>query len=372
MRRGRVRERRRRFRGGRVLLAVLIVFLYLILFPRGFSAELLIQRRWSRSLAAEAEDRSPEAPAGALRAGEALPFELSGYFGFIDARGNFLYRGRSLFGVALDRERFANYSRISETTVVQGRDGSLLQRIPSRGYPVLEAGRTLIFAPDGRSLSEWSPEEGLLWERSFPALLTDLDVRGESISLAFLDGSIGLLVEGGGRILRFEPRGSRVEVTYGVAGNADSSRVAAISGLDPQRITVLESSSNGLTPVQQLELEEEYRRPVFMEFVTPELLVVEQPTGALLVNTSDGSSRRLSLGGPVSRVDYLETPELIGLIRASAETVRREQVLYLIRPDGRRVVERHLGRESSTIGFIGDTLILGRGNYLLGLGLEEG
>ena len=369
------RERRRGVRGGGIVVSILIVTVYLILFPREMESELLVTRGWTASLRSESSEPGDDADGQVPAATEEIqnvPFRLGEYFGFVTETGELLYRGRALFGAALDDGRFTNYSRVSETTVVQDRSGELLQSIPEPGYPVLSAGRTLIFSPDGRSLSEWTVEDGRLWRRQFPSLITDVSVARGAAGVGLLDGSIGLVIEEGGRVLRFEPRGSRIEVTYGVAVNGDGSLMAAVSGLDPQRLTVLETSSDGLTPLRQRELGRAYRRPVYLEFINRDLLVLEQPKAALLVNLRDGTEAEVAVDGTLFGSAHLADTGLIVLLSREGSSSRSNATLYLLRPTGEVVMRRPVGPGNASVQVVDSTVILGIGDTLLGVSVAEG
>ncbi|MFP4484782.1 MAG: hypothetical protein ACLFO1_07985 [Spirochaetaceae bacterium] len=371
----RSREHRRGVRGGGIVLSILIVIVYLLLFPREMESELLVTRGWTASLRSEASGAGDDADGQVTTAadeGETVPFQLGEYFGLVTERGEIRHRGRALFGAALDQGRFSNFSRVSETIVVQDWTGALRQSIPEPGYPLLDAGRTLLFSPDGRTLSEWTPEDGPLWRRQFPSLVTDVSVARDAVGVAFLDGSVGLVIEKGGRMLRFEPRGSRIGITYGVAVNADASLMAAVSGLDPQRLTVLETSSDRLTPVRQRELENAYRRPVFLEFLTRDLMILEQRNAALLVDVGDESEVEVPVEGTVFQAAYLTDHGLVALL-SRAETSRRSNaILYLLRPTGELVLKRTIGPGDASIQVIGSTVVLGADEVLLGIPVEEG
>lgn len=372
------REGRSRLRGGGILVSLLIVLGYLLFFPRQFDEELLLRRSWTGSVRNAYEVQRQQDGADAQPSEEAetpephSPFRLGEYFGFVTPSGEFAHVGRSLFDVSIDRGRFANFSRVSESAVIQGDDGAFLQNIPEQGYPVLGAGRTLMIDPDGRTISEWRADGRELWRRSYASLITDIDVAKDAVALAYLDGSVGLVIEGGARTLRFEPRGSRVEVTYGVAVNDDGSTLAAVSGLEPQRLSILESSSDGLTPILQRELDTAFRRPVLVEFISRDLVMVEQPDGVILTNLTAERETVLPVEGSVFDASYLPQANLVALLVRRGGTTRGQSVLYLFRPNGRLVLTRVTGSGDAEIRMLENTMILGIGDTLLGVGVVQG
>ena len=373
MRNLRQRTPRRSRRFGGLAAGILIVCAYLLAFPSELDPELMLRRAWAVSLNATATGgpHDGEASRSAVD-GVSLPFTLGEAFGFVDPEGDLYFRGRALFGVTLDQYRFANYSRVSESSVVQAGDGEVLQTIPQAGYPFLAAGRTLVFGPDGRSLSEWDREGRELWNRHFGSLITDIDVVEDALGIGFLDGSVGLLIEEGSRMLRFEPRGSRIEVMYGVAVNEDASDLATVSGLDPQRLTVLETSSDGLTPVLQRELPEGFRRPVFLRFVTRDLLLLEQPDGVILIQPSENRDVSVPVAGRVVQVAYLSELSVIGVITRDGVNERGEAHFYLMRPSGKVILHRAVGPGAVSLSASELMVVLGITETLLGIAPYEG
>lgn len=372
------REGRGRLRGGGILLSLLIVLGYLVAFPRQFDEELLLQRSWSQSvrnayeMQRQQDDVTVQPSVDEDSPESQSPFRLGEYFGFVSLSGEFSHVGRSLFDVSLDENRFANFSRVSESAVIQGGDGAFLQNIPGQGYPVLGAGRTLLFDPDGRTISEWDAEGRELWRRSYGSLITDIDVAKSAVALAYLDGSVGLVIEEGGRTLRFEPRGSRVEATYGVAVNDDGSTLAAVSGLEPQRLSILESSSDGLTPILQRELETAFRRPVLVEFISRDLAIVEQSDGVILTHVAAGREIVLPVEGSVFDAAYLTQANLVALLVRRGGSVRGQSMLYLFRPNGQLVLTRRAGAGDTDIRVLEGTMILGIGDMLLAVEVAQG
>jgi hypothetical protein len=365
-------------RVGGALLSVLVVLAYLIVFPRELDEELLLRRSWSQSVRTEyevhrqgngaaAQPSVPEEPPVPRS-----PFRLGEYFGFVTSAGEFSYVGRALFDVSMDTDRFANFSRVSESTVIQGSDGSFLQNIPERGYPILGAGRILMFDSDGRTVSEWHGDGRELWRRSFGSLISDIDLSESAVALGYLDGSVALVIEGGSRTLRFEPRGSRVEITYGVAVNDDGSILAAVSGLDPQRLSILATSSDGLTPIRQRELDTAFRRPIFMEFVARDLAIVEQVNEVVLTDIAEGREIVLPVAGSVFRAGYFPETELVALLMRRDGAARGNVVLYIFRSSGQLVLTRGVGPGDAEIRMLDGTMLLGAGDTLLGVEVLQG
>lgn len=297
-----------------ILLLVVLTLAYVLAFPRSTGPEPLLERRWVLSLdGAAAESAAAEQPevAGG-RAPRVMPFRLGSRFGYFTSDGGLRHVEQIRYGIAQDAERFANYSVISENVVLQNPDGAFVQSIAAQGYPRLDHGRLYIFAPGGSAVSEWTVDGQQIWTRDFLSVLTDLDAGEARTAVGLLDGSVHLLDEGGEELFSYATEGARIPVTLAVALGEDEDVLAAVAGIDPQRLILFERHTEGFFPVFQLELDSDYRRPVLLDFLDDgATLAVEQPGGLLLYDRSTESFGRIDLGGAVEEVAALPELELV-------------------------------------------------------------
>ena len=287
-------------------LLLFIVVAYVLVFPRPSGTEPLLARQWMLSLGGA----QTEASAGS----RVRPFRVGERFGYFHTDGRLLYAGRVRYGLAQSREYFSNYSAISENVVLQRSDGSLYRSIPAEGYPLLDGSRLYVFGPSGSAVSEWEPEDGgtLAWSRDFLSVLTDLDGGPSRTAVGLLNGGIELLGADGESEFSYDTEGSRLAVTLAVALGPGEEALAAVAGLDPQKLVLFEKHTEGFFPTFQLELESEYRRPVLLEFLQDgRLLVAEQEDGVLVYDREHETFATIDLGGSVEGVAALSQFELL-------------------------------------------------------------
>lgn len=299
------------------LVLVLLTLLYILAFPRPTGLEPLLVREWALSL----DEEQASASAAAARI---LPFRLGPRFGYFTSDGRLRHSEAVRYGLAQDARRFANYSVISENIVLQDTEGALLRSIAAVGYPFLDRGRLYVFAPDGSTVSEWSTDGEQRWERDFVSVVTDLDAGDTRSVVGLLDGRVHVLDERGEDVYSYRTDGSRLQVTLSVAIGRDEDVVAAVAGIDPQRLVVFEEHTEGFFPVFQLDVGSAYRRPLLIEFLRDgSTLVVEQPGGLLVYDRERESFGRIDLGGEAETVDVLDDPPLIVSI-SRLESLRRD------------------------------------------------
>ncbi len=196
--------------------------------------------------------------------------------------------------------------------MLQDPDGAFVRSIAAHGYPRLDHGRLFIFAPGGSAVSEWTVDGQQVWTRDFLSVLTDLDAGEARTAVGLLDGSVHLLGEDGEELFSYATEGSRISVTLAVALGEDEDVLAAVAGIDPQKLILFERHSEGFFPVFQLELDSDYRRPVLLDFLDDgATLAVEQPGGLLLYDRSTESFERIELGGAVEEVTALPELDLV-------------------------------------------------------------
>ncbi|NBF39358.1 MAG: hypothetical protein GVY14_02980 [Spirochaetes bacterium] len=293
----------------RILLLIVLTLVYVLAFPRSTGTEPLIERQWVLSLDGAAADG---AVAGDGRESRVIPFRLGSQFGYFTSDGSLRHIEQMRYGIAQDRERFANYSVISDNVVLQDPDGAFVRSIAAHGYPRLDDGRLHIFAPGGSAVSEWTVDGQQVWARDFLSVLTDLDAGETRTAVGLLDGSVHLLGEEGEELFSYATEGARIPVTLAVALGNDEDVIAAVAGIDPQKLILFERHTEGFFPVFQLELDSDYRRPVLLDFLDDgATLAVEQPGGLLLYDRSTESFDRIDLGGEIDEVTALPELDLV-------------------------------------------------------------
>jgi len=241
------------------LITFLVLISYFFLFPYPLGTELHLNPVWAKELVAG--DFSGES--------ENQPFtwvKTGNFFGYFNLSGDFYYVGRIFFDVALSNFGFVNFAKITENLVFIDNKGRFLFSFESYGYPVLtdQGERILTVNTDLCGIRELNREGELLWQKEFPTPITALSLKEDYLLIGLLEGRFELLDREGLLEFEFTPTGSRIETILGVAQM--QGRLAVISGIDRQQLSVFEQKDQSFAPVFSRNLGTDFRREVMIDF----------------------------------------------------------------------------------------------------------
>ena len=362
------------------LVALPLIVAYFLLFPHPLGREIVLRARWRVVLPAE------DAPtAGRVRgdvaegvAEGAAPFQLGDLYGFVTPDGTLTSLARTPFRVALSRRGAIAYARVGGTWELDGPTGQALATFSGTGYPLLasDSDRTFLVKTDLTGLRELDEEGEQAWIRDFPSMLTSLAVAGEWIAAGALDGSVALVDRQGAVAFADAPGGSRIPATFGVAVTADGQRLAAVTGIGPQQLTLWHRSRDGYAEAARIPLGTDFRREVRIAFAPDgRSLACELADGIALIAAATGNRRLLPLRGKVTGMTPLaafrDRPAAwLAVARDGADAE-----LVAARPDGSVLARASLGGrgggpDSPWLGTAGDTVLVAFAGSLVGFGLE--
>ena len=248
----------------------------------------------SASGPAAAGPSAAEMPPGAAASAATAAFQLGGTFGYINSDGGLLHVEKTLFRVTLAESGYINYTRLGTDWLLQNRNGKRVLSFSGHGYPLLSVDGNRIFnvKTDLTGIIEVDKAGEALWDRDFPSMMTSISVRGDSALVGLLNGTLLLLGRQGSPLFEYSPGESRIPVILGDAVSGDGALLAAVSGIEPQRLTVLRRGGSTFTRLSKTALSSDIRREVRMSF-SPDsrFLVFEGESSAGLF---DPASRRLS------------------------------------------------------------------------------
>jgi hypothetical protein len=353
------------------LIAVLLILLYFAIFPYPLGRETVAVPAWAAKLpdpsaAGTATVATPAADAGAA----AYPFRLGDVFGYVDATGNVLHVEKTLFGVTLGETGFVSYTRLGTDWILQGPLGERILSFSGNGYPMVSADGSRIFnvKSDLSGLREMDRTGELAWERDFPALMTSISLQGDFLLVGLLNGTVVLLNRQGSPVFQFAPAGSRIPVAFGAAVSANGELLAALTGIDPQRLTVLRKRGSGYGELARLVLSSDFRREARMAF-SPDsrFLVVEGDRSACLFNPVSRGSEWLPLRGSLSGVAFPARGRLVALAARDGPLVD----LQIVAPLERLVMKETFPARDLYAGSVDGQLLIGVDGRLLRIDVRE-
>lgn len=345
-----------------LVLAFALGLLYPFLFPQPSGREAFFKPVWSRAIPSSA-DRTPEAGGAEARLSW---FKAGRHFGFVRLDGQVLHAAEILHGVALSEQGFINYPRVADNFVFQDPLGRFQYAVPGHGYPVLDPGGELLYSvsTDLAELRRLDRDGEVLWSVGFFSPITALALSGGECAVGLLDGSLKLLDPGGKITQDFLPDPSRIQVILGAA--LAPGRLAVLSGIDPQRLTLLEKRGGQYSPLQTLDTGSDLRREALLGFLADgRFLACETDAGLALRDLRGTASSHLP-GRPIALSSTAEG--LLALGSRDAEGSR----LRLLRPLSSPLYERSLAAGQLFLRFLDRSLLLGFAGRLLRVDYLEG
>ncbi|TVR32262.1 MAG: hypothetical protein EA404_08305 [Spirochaetaceae bacterium] len=350
-----------------VLLLVLLA-VYLLGFPRGTGQELQLLPQWVSDVSPAAPAGNNAQGAGRQQSGSARAFRLGDRFGYLDRDGTLLLSEAVLYDVTLTDNRFANYSEVSQTVVIQDPAGSIIGTIDAEGYPLFLGELSVLLHPDGVTVSQWRSDGARLWRYSVPAAFSAIDAAADVTLIGAIDGRLIALDQSGGELLQYRSRSGRLPVVAAAALSSDAALAAAVLDIDPQRVALFERSETGYELSTELELPDSLRRPLLLQFAfSDRTLLWEQRDG--LGGLRIGSRRRfeLPLDGAVS--GFADIPEM----QLLAVITRDEDAMLLLQPPySRPIIRLPLPHGDTFVRVDGRNLLLGVQDRVASYRLERG
>jgi hypothetical protein len=352
------RRRTRRY----LIPAIALGFLYPFLFPQPSGREGYFKPVWSLAVPAP---QGPSAPAA--QAEQRLSwFQAGRHFGFVRLDGQLLYAAEVLHGVALSELGFINYPRVADNFVFQDTAGRFQYGVRGYGYPVLDPSGELLYSvsTDLSELKRLDRDGEVLWSAGFFSPITTLALSGGECAVGLLDGTLKLL-DAGGRIAQdFQPEAGRIPVILGAA--LSPRRLAVLSGIDPQRLTILERRGAEYAPLESLATGSDLRREVTLRFTADgRFLAYETDTGLALRDLRHGGSSALP-GRLLSLSSSGEGLLAVGSREGAGSRLR------LLRPLASALYEQPLVAGDLFLRFLDGSLLLGIPGRLLRADYLEG
>lgn len=348
-----------------VIAFVGIVYFFVCAVP--LPKELVLEPRWSTALEAPvgqaAAPSAPATPQTATPAGsdlassrDLISFTLGSSFGYFSPEGKVAFSASMPFGLAISDAGYVAYDQIPASLSLRSPQGLETAKVVEAGYPFYSGRRLFIMRPGQNSAAELGNDGRVLWQRDFSSLITAFASSEDLALFGLMDGSLVGIGKDGSELLSFSPGGSRVAGIYGCAVSPDGQMVAAISGLDKQRIVVLERRTSAYRVTYHRWLDSDFRRPVAMGFTEDgRYLAYERPDGFGVYSCEGRTEARVS-SRALKRLG-LSIPERNMLI--ALEGGGEAKSLLCASPKGKRIFSASFGAADGFLAQRGDSLFLG-------------
>jgi hypothetical protein len=210
------------------------------------------------------------APRTEQETGNSYWFRVGDVFGYFDADGRILHTERVLYDVTMSDRGYINYSRIPRNLVLKDSTGHFIRSYQHTGYPILNgsADRISFLHQDSTGFTTIDLESEEAWQREFATIVTSLSMNQEKVLVGLLNGVLKLYNGKGEELLEVQIPGSRIPVVFGCALGDGGRHMAAVGGLDPQKLVFIRIKDNGEPTVFDWPLAGDLRREVFVSFGT--------------------------------------------------------------------------------------------------------
>ncbi|MDR2760107.1 MAG: WD40 repeat domain-containing protein [Spirochaetaceae bacterium] len=347
------------------IVAVFILFItfYAFIAGRPIPVETILTSQWLRSLESDYPDFENTGPL--------IPFELGGHFGYVDFQGYFALNRVKGGYVSLSKDLWAEYQAQPESIEVRDPLNSRIITIKnSRGYPKFLDNRIFIINYDQTSLSLVDESGIIQWTRDFAAPLTYMDAAAGLIVTGALDGTVELL-DGNGRLVfpPFEPGGSRYSVILGCRISRDGSKLAIVSGIDPQRFLLLERFGDSYKVIYHEFLPQGFRREVHLAFIDNDNRVVFERNGGLGIYTiQTRKSLFLPLDGDIHAIDGSGDDGFLFII--TSETGLQKNLVVIRLPET-KIIETPFISQTVFLGRQDSRVFIGGGTTMASFDLDK-
>ncbi len=292
---------------GIFFISILVFTGYFFLFPRIFSQEMIIHPVGVFDNNSSSVVLSGGHPETGIQFGQRAMY--------FDEKGNpvqFL-EGES---IAVDNHWWATEQ--DSTVEIREPDGRLRFKIQTPAFPYTRNG--LLFLINSFKGIVWKvdPVDGeILWQREFISEITFLDAHDTRTLIGLLDGHCVLIHDTGEILHDFRPGGSRIEAIYGGALSEDGTKIALISGLDPQQFILLAEQKKEFHLITSHDTNTDFRRNVLVQFINDSSQAVYESSGTITIVEVDGSGyRQLELPGTLTAWALIEEVDTLAILRS--------------------------------------------------------
>ncbi len=342
-----------------IVFVILLTGLYLLLAVSDVDKERTVQPAWITRLTTEKVSPGQGED-------DTFSFRLNNVFGYMNSRGRLILLDRVLYGTALSGDYYINYSNVPQNLIARDRFGYIAFNIDQNGYPVIAKNRCIVVSSEANGLSEWDSDGTKIWQRWFGSTITSLEVQKEYITVGFLDGTLKLINREGDIAFSYIPENSRIGVIYGCALSPGGKRLALISGLGPQRLTILEAKEDTYKVVSSRILDSNFRRALFIRFYG-DYLFFEGDSKLYRMEVGRKAVQEVPFDGTFSGMEYDPVADLYYIVSRnnSINTIR------VMDPSGHILIKTGLPGK----GFFGsaqpNAYILGSNYNLMRINLVE-
>ena len=255
----------------RILLFVFPIALLIALFilPENLQKENFFQKDWYVPL----NEIKPFVPdEQKVNAEVLIPFVTASRIGYIDKAGTLLMNLERMNGSIISINEWAVWNSVNDEKIIKKLDGTAI-KISANEVPFFHGNRIFSASADALVLTEYSKEGKVLWSYMLPCHVSAFSANDSLVACGLVNGDIVILDNKGNEISYTKIGGSRIEVILGLAVSISGYYVAAITGIDQQRLIILERGQKNYRIIKHKYLTSSFRSQVHIYITSDESYV---------------------------------------------------------------------------------------------------
>ena len=351
---------------GNFFIGLALLLIYFLVFPRQMEKELTLIPERNQLLATTREYDSSR-----------------GLWKMLIAEG--FQPGAQIFVLAQDRRRViyadeylntmvmsigrnfaagSNWLAVSDNNYLQLEytDKPRIMKTGISGMPVVRGGNLFVYDYLSGQLQLIDRENGQIsWSREYISPVTVLDHKAGHSLIAFLNGNLVLLDKAGKTILEYKLAGSQVNPVYGATLSEDSSRIALLGGMNPQRLLYMKRNRQEVNILEDYPVKTMHRGPAPILFVrkgaySREILYagVEQVN-----NYSRSKVNSIGIAGqPIAWIDKLPGKALALMHSFRSSSPNKRVSLNILTKSNQKLFRSELPSDSLVLSSMDSRLIL--------------
>jgi len=238
-----------------VLVVVVVILSYFFIFAEPLSPELSTVPRWKVELTVGAGS------GGGASIDGAIAYAAGDRYGYFFPDGSVAFIAETAGGAPVSDASYVASPADGTVRSLKNPAGAEIGVI-SAAAPFFSAGRLFSAEDDGTGLAAFDERGRKLWSYSFPCQLGAFSAGGSLVVGGTVDGWLEGVNTDGSRAFSFAPGGSRLPGVLGIGVSRSGEWVAAVTGIDKQRLVVLGRGGADYRVASHRFLETDYREPV--------------------------------------------------------------------------------------------------------------
>lgn len=263
------------------IVVTVLALAYFFVCAEPLSSELSTEPRWKSYVASD----TPRVPTRVIQ--PAFGVQVRDRYGYFGEDGTVFFVSDSATPIAVSDEAFVS-TMPSGSATIRAPDGSEFGTAPAM-KPFFSNGRLFSAEADGTGLSRYSLDGAKDWTYYFPVQLSAFDSCASLTVGGTIDGWLEGIGPDGRKAFSFAPGGSRLPVILGVSVSDDGNWIAAMAGIDSQRLVVLGRGGADYRVTSHRYLESDYREPARLQVLADGRHVLYRRDDGIGIWSVDGS-----------------------------------------------------------------------------------